>query len=322
MEGQELYCAYVRRESDQMSETVVSNCLSPVVPVARHVDIFCSASVAEQGNVETLLIPSLARSSGGISISLHLVDYTGTNRLAISSTDEVAVSVYKNEKQLGFGAAHNFLFARVKPAAFFVIINPDIYCSKGLVENLLQASEEGRDIGIVEARQLPYAHPKGYDRKTMETTWASGACMLVNPKFYAQAGGFDEAFWMYCEDVELSWRCWLSGYRVIHCPRAVAYHYTGGYFEYRDDRFYCEQLWGGVNFLYLSYRYWGSLRLWRSVVALKLQGWPKPLVKRILREFKARKRAYSRAAGFPRSLSSQRDRIGIIGYNRYKEAGK
>jgi GT2 family glycosyltransferase len=206
----------------------------------------------------------------------------------------------------------------VHPKSFFLIINPDIYCNAALVEELLSASKKIEDIGIVEARQLPYEHPKGYDAQTMETNWASGSCMLLNPKFYNEVGGFDENFWMYCEDVDLSWRAWLSGYRVIHCPEAVAYHYTGGFFEYRDDRFYFEQLWGGVNYLYLSYKYWGNLRLWLSIIILMRQNLPKSLKQAIFREFQSRKRTYRRTKGYSLSLHSQKDKVGIVNYNCYK----
>ena len=42
---------------------------------------------------------------------------------------------------------------------------------------------------------------------------------------------FDEAFFMYCEDVDLNWRARLAGYRTAFAPDAVVYHHlsaTGG----------------------------------------------------------------------------------------------
>jgi GT2 family glycosyltransferase len=44
-------------------------------------------------------------------------------------------------------------------------------------------------------------------------------------------GGFDEDFFMYCEDVDLNWRAQLAGYRCLYIPQAVVYHRlsaTGG----------------------------------------------------------------------------------------------
>ncbi len=42
---------------------------------------------------------------------------------------------------------------------------------------------------------------------------------------------YDQAFFMYCEDVDLNWRAALSGYETVFAPRAVVYHHlsaTGG----------------------------------------------------------------------------------------------
>jgi GT2 family glycosyltransferase len=55
----------------------------------------------------------------------------------------------------------------------------------------------------------------------------AGAAMFRRDSFL-EAGAFDEAFFMYHEDVDLGWRLWLMGYRVITAPRAVAYHHFGG----------------------------------------------------------------------------------------------
>ena len=51
--------------------------------------------------------------------------------------------------------------------------------------------------------------------------------MLIRKKIFDELGGFDEKFFVSFEDVDLSWRAWILGYRVILIPTSVVYH-TGG----------------------------------------------------------------------------------------------
>ncbi|MNS13999.1 hypothetical protein D3C72_456040 [compost metagenome] len=52
--------------------------------------------------------------------------------------------------------------------------------------------------------------------------------MLIDREIYLEAGGFDEDFFAYFEDVDLGWRLWVLGYRVALCPEAIAYHRHNG----------------------------------------------------------------------------------------------
>lgn len=56
----------------------------------------------------------------------------------------------------------------------------------------------------------------------------SGCCMLVNKANLMQAGGgFDEAYFMYCEDVDMCHRLNLAGFRNIYFPETTMVHYKG-----------------------------------------------------------------------------------------------
>jgi len=56
----------------------------------------------------------------------------------------------------------------------------------------------------------------------------SGCCMLVRRALLDQIGGaFDEDYFMYCEDVDLSWRIQQAGYQNIYYPEATLVHYKG-----------------------------------------------------------------------------------------------
>jgi N-acetylglucosaminyl-diphospho-decaprenol L-rhamnosyltransferase len=57
--------------------------------------------------------------------------------------------------------------------------------------------------------------------------WLSGACMLVRRSAYEQIGGFDEGFFLYCEDMDLCRRLRDEGLDVRYEPHAVCIHEGG-----------------------------------------------------------------------------------------------
>lgn len=127
------------------------------------------------------------------------------------------------DQNRGSAGGNNDLFGRAD-SDLVLIINPDCYASPSLVR-LLSLEMGSPEVGIVEARQIPLEHPKEFDRHSGETSWASGSCMLIRRQVIDRLGGFDEAsFFMYCDDVDFSWRARLDGYRVVYQPAACVFH--------------------------------------------------------------------------------------------------
>jgi GT2 family glycosyltransferase len=58
-----------------------------------------------------------------------------------------------------------------------------------------------------------------------DITSATGAAMLISREVWDELGGFDEAYFAYLEDTDLSLRCWQSGLRVRYVPSAVVLHH-------------------------------------------------------------------------------------------------
>jgi GT2 family glycosyltransferase len=52
----------------------------------------------------------------------------------------------------------------------------------------------------------------------------SGAAFLIRRAVWEELGGFDESFFMYHEDTDISLRAALAGYRAVYVPEAVAWH--------------------------------------------------------------------------------------------------
>jgi GT2 family glycosyltransferase len=60
--------------------------------------------------------------------------------------------------------------------------------------------------------------------------------MLVTRELYEAIGGFDERIFLYCEDVDLSWRARGAGFGTFLAPKALVHHYADGRPPERDPR--------------------------------------------------------------------------------------
>jgi hypothetical protein len=126
-------------------------------------------------------------------------------------------------RNLGSGAGHNALLAEADSEAV-LIVNPDAYVSPDVLAELLIPTTDPA-VGIVEGRQIPIEHPKTFDRDDGTTSWASTACALFRRSVFEKVGPFDaDSFFLYCDDVDISWRARLAGYSVVHRPSARVFH--------------------------------------------------------------------------------------------------
>lgn len=130
--------------------------------------------------------------------------------------------VFFNENT-GFGKGQNLL-GKDCTADYILIMNPDIIVTPTFFAEMLSPFSDAA-VGMTEARQTPVEHHKAYDFETLETGWASLACAMVRTELWNQLKGIDsDSFFMYCEDVDFSWRLRLLGYKIIYCPKAPVYH--------------------------------------------------------------------------------------------------
>jgi hypothetical protein len=153
-----------------------------------------------------------------------------------------------NAKPKGFGANHNAAFRRCR-TPLFCVVNPDVRLESNPLLSLSETLED-RGVGVVgplvrnssgtledSARVFPTcaslllrgfgkdvgaAYPT--DRGPVVVDWIGGMFMLFRRETYAAVGGFDEAYFLYYEDVDICWRLHAKGYSVVYDPRAVITH--------------------------------------------------------------------------------------------------
>jgi len=160
------------------------------------------------------------------------------------------VVVLENETNLGFGTAAN-RGAQKASGKYLLFMNNDTEITKDCLSILVRILEEDASIGIVQPKLL------FFDKKTIDSVgcyltflglfWhegfgekdvsnspglkevfgATGACFLIPKRLFEQIGGFDENYFLYFEDADLSWQVWSLGYRVVVVNQAVVYHLHG-----------------------------------------------------------------------------------------------
>jgi hypothetical protein len=159
----------------------------------------------------------------GDSSSLPYLDEAALKEIRVAHEGVLAVEYEHFGTNLGSARGHNRLAAQTN-ADFLLVQNPDVIIAPRLLEILLGCFHRP-GVGMAEAKQLPIEHPKDYDLITGETSWATTACALIPMPLFRELEGFDaDSFFLYCDDVDFSWRVRQAGYKVVFQPAAVCFH--------------------------------------------------------------------------------------------------
>lgn len=84
---------------------------------------------------------------------------------------------------------------------------------------LARFARAGRCFKRVESRAEFYQHFRS------EIDWVSGACLLTRRLLWKRLGGFDESFFMACEDIDYCRRVRQAGYSIAYAPASAVMHY-------------------------------------------------------------------------------------------------
>lgn len=136
------------------------------------------------------------------------------------------IAIHCSSDNLGYGGGHNRNLQKSR-SEYFLVTNIDLeFEDITLNQVVFTAQSDDKNIASWEMRQKPHEHPKYYDPVTLETSWNSGACTLYRTTALELVNGFDEELFMYCEDVDLSYRLRDEGFLLKYEPKAVVWHYA------------------------------------------------------------------------------------------------
>jgi len=173
------------------------------------------------------------------------------------------VAVLDPHLNLGYGAGANRGVAAVTDTELVLVCNPDLRVHPGALaalEGALRDEPAWALVGprILDASGIPYPSvrrfpsmvdaaghallglvrpdnpfsnryrpPGAGGERRVAADWVSGACVLVRRRAFEELGGFDEAYFMFAEEMDLCWRAHQAGFGVGFEPAAVVTHLEG-----------------------------------------------------------------------------------------------
>jgi N-acetylglucosaminyl-diphospho-decaprenol L-rhamnosyltransferase len=184
----------------------------------------------------------------------------GTTETVTSEYPEV--ELIGSPTNLGFAAATNLGAARGE-APYVLALNPDTAITEGALDAVLAAMEAHPDVAVAGARlvrpdgSLDHASKRSFptplsalghftgvgrrpgargklaayrapDVESGPVDAVNGAFMLMRRSAFEQVGGFDEGYWMYMEDLDLSYTLAQAGWGTWYEPGATVMHVKGG----------------------------------------------------------------------------------------------
>jgi GT2 family glycosyltransferase len=192
-----------------------------------------------------------------------------------------SIRIEKLTKNLGFAAANN-IGARLARGKYLVLLNADAFPEPDWLERLLDAIKNYPDT-FFSTRQIQANNPEVLDgegdvyhvsglgwrhnyglpvypsNQLQEVFSACGAAALYPRQAFLDAGGFDEDYFSYHEDVDLGFRLRLRGLNCMLVPQAVVHHVGSASTGKRSD---FSVYYGHRNLVWTYFKDMPSLLLW------------------------------------------------------------
>ncbi|MCP4705568.1 MAG: glycosyltransferase family 2 protein, partial [candidate division Zixibacteria bacterium] len=227
--------------------------------------ISVSAIVVTYNSAENIISCLEALQSEVDSVGGEILVYdnhSNDNTVDLIKTEFPNITLYESKQNFGFGEANNKAVEKSK-GEYILFANPDMVLDRGGLKVLLETFQEQPQVGAAVARLynpdgsfqptcrnfpdfyniffsrgsvlnhkvLPSKTEETYTLgdfdKITEIPAASAACMLMEKGFFKKIGGFDNRFFLFMEDTDLSLRIKQAGKKVFFEPKAGALHYWG-----------------------------------------------------------------------------------------------
>jgi N-acetylglucosaminyl-diphospho-decaprenol L-rhamnosyltransferase len=207
---------------------------------------------------------ALERERAQMDMDVTVVDNaSGDGSAEMVAEDFAWVRLIRNDRNLGFGAAHNQAL-RIAEGRYVLILNSDATPRVGALQALVGFLDAHPRVAVAgpklrypdgrvqpsrrrfptvatllfESTQLQRFWPDNAvlrryymadrsDDEPQEVDWIVGACLCVRAQAAAEVGLFDERFFMYSEELDWCRRFHAAGWRVAYVPQAEVMHVEG-----------------------------------------------------------------------------------------------
>ena len=178
------------------------------------------------------------------NFEIIVVDNNSTDgSIELVTKNYPSIILLKLNSNKGFAEPNN-IGAKIANGKYLLFLNNDTIVTPSFISEMVQVIENDKKIAICQSLLLKpdesvdssgdfidhlgvvYNSTKKTD-EIREISSARGASMLIRKDVFDILEGFDEKFYVSFEDVDLGWRTWMIGYKVILTPKSVVYHVGG-----------------------------------------------------------------------------------------------
>ncbi len=213
-------------------------------------DVVISIVNHENRDLVHACLASLPAACAGLSWEATVIDnVSGDGSLEMLAAEFPKVRVVANRVRRGFGANHNqvlrpLIAAPDRGARYALVLNDDTTLLPGAVTRMVEALDADSALAavvptVVDGQGRPGANRIAYPnaRSAWRADWTDrteppdpeggflqGCCLLLRVTALAQVGPFDERFFLFYEDTDLSRRLSEADWSLATCPEAVIVH--------------------------------------------------------------------------------------------------
>ena len=192
--------------------------------------------------------------NGEIQFTVFIIDSNSQDQtVEFIKTHYPEFKIFEHKENLGYAKGNNIgiQLALNDHHDYLLIVTHDVKLDQCCLSELLKTMSKNDTIGIVQPKILLWDDPQrintigndshflgyGFMRGYRDLTEdhphlkerpipsVSGAALLLKSSLLEEIGQFDESFFMYSEDTDLSWRARLRGYKLFLSPKAISYHF-------------------------------------------------------------------------------------------------
>jgi N-acetylglucosaminyl-diphospho-decaprenol L-rhamnosyltransferase len=227
-----------------------------------------------------LCLLSVQKASENIASEIIVVDNSSTDgSCEMLAQNYPEVHLIQNKENVGFSKANNQGVSLAK-GEYVLILNPDTVVSETTFDKILEFADQNKNLGVVgvqlvdgagmflpeSKRGVPtlkatfckltgfnakkgtyYNHDLDKDQNGQAEILV-GAFMLLKKNVYEGIGGFDEDYFMYGEDIDLSYKLLKEGYQNYYFGQTKAIHFKGE--STRKDVRYLKHFHGAMEIFY------------------------------------------------------------------------
>ena len=214
--------------------------------------------------LDSLRVQTMSQSDFEIIISNNVQNKKLKEMIENNSFRDVFnIKIVQMHDNIGFGRATNAA-AEIAVAKHLLIINPDILMTdKNYLDLMYDFILSNPNYGAISSKILnddgrdgceyySYEFSESFDYND-EICWFEGSLIFIKEALFKKLKGFDDDFFMYCEDEDLCYRIKKQGFPLIKNSELSVYHKGGSSEPNKDYAFYHRWYKSKILFMHKHY---------------------------------------------------------------------